>query len=456
VSAQSPDQAASPAAPAADVPLDRAAGRTVPLARLRWWILGLLFASTAINYLDRQALSVLLPVLRGELQLTSEHYGNIVTAFMLAYMVSQFVSGVLLDRFGTKRGLSAAVLLWSLIGIAHAFARGAVSLGGLRFALGLGEGANWPGGGKAIAEWFPHHRRAFAMGLFDGGSAIGAVLAPPVVSLLALHYGWRSAFVVTGVLGLLWWAAWRWIYDRPERHRWLSPADRATARKELGLGPPTDADRPHTPHPAAARPAAANAAPPIWTTSQFWGLLGTRVLSSPVWWFYVFWLPDFLSKARGLSIGEIGLFGWMPYLTVDLGKIIGGAFSDRLIARGRPALRARQAVMVAGAIGMAAGMCVSGAGSLFAALSWVCLATFGFGLWSANMLALHADVFPAARMGAALGFTGTASSLAGAAASYAIGRLLDTTGYGPVFAAAGALPLVAAALVVFAVRPLRT
>lgn len=416
----------------------------MPLARLRWWILGLLFASTAINYIDRQALSVLLPLLRTELNLSSSDYGNIVTGFLLAYTVSQLVSGLLLDRFGTKRGLAVAVVVWSIAAVGHALARGATSLGFFRIALGLGEGANWPGGGKAVAEWFLRERRAFAMGLFDGGSAIGAILAPPLVTFIALQYGWRSAFVITGLFGLIWWVAWLWIYDTPSRHRWLSPADRAKALAEL------QAER--SPQLTPQGSPGVDGRSSLWRSSQLWGLLATRVASSPVWWFYVFWLPDFLSKARGLSIVEIGLFGWIPYLTVDLGKLAGGAVSDRLIARGRPAMLARKSVMVIGAFAMAGGIGVSHADTLTATLAWVCLATFGFGLWSANILAVHADVFPAERMGSALGFTGTAASLAGAAVSYTIGRFLDQVGYDPVFVTMGAVPLLAAFLIVFAVR----
>lgn len=411
---------------------------TMRLPVLRSLILALLAASTAINYIDRQALSVLLPVLRDELSLTSTSYGNIVTAFLVAYTVSQLFSGLLLDRFGTRRGMAWAVVIWALAGIGHAFARGAQSLGVLRFVLGLGEAANWPGGGKAIAEWFPKHRRAFAMGCFDGGSALGAIAAPPMVSLIALHWGWREAFVVTGLLGIVWCVAWLLIYDLPDRHRWLSAADRTLAISETGS-------------PRPSRGTLATFAS-LLRESRLWGLMATRFASSPVWWFYVFWLPDYLAKGRGLTLAEIGLFGWVPYLTVDLGKIIGGALSDRLIARGVSGLAARKAIMAVGAVGMAAGAFVVQADNVATAIAWVCLATFGFGFWSANILALHADFFESARMGTALGLTGTAASIGGSISAFLIGRAIDGHGYGPVFLAAGLLPLLAGVILFVGVR----
>lgn len=404
----------------------------MPLSRLRWLVLALLFASTAINYIDRQALSVLLPQLRQDLGLSSADYGLITTAFMLAYTASQLVSGALIDRVGTRRGFTIAIVIWSIAAMAHAAAAGVASLLLLRVLLGFGEAGNWPAGAKAIAEWFPQHRRAFAMGVFDGGSAVGAILAPPVVALLALQFGWRSAFVVTGLLGLVWLAAWLLLYDAPARHRWLAASDRGDV-----------------PVPAASRGGG------FWTsvqqvagTRQLWGLMVTRLFATPVWWFYVFWLPDYLANGRGFSLKEIGLFGWIPYLTVDLGKLAGGACSDALLARGHSPTMARKSVMIAGAVAMGSGMFVVNAPSATVALAWVSLATFGFGMWSANILALHADIFPADCMAAAVGLTGMAASLGGAAFTYAVGQMVDRSGYAPAFWAASiAAPLACVALV---------
>ncbi len=400
------------------------------LPRLRSLILFLLFLSTVINYVDRQALSVLLPTLRGELGISSAEYGTITTLFLTAYTIGQLFAGLVIDRIGTRRGFAVSIILWSLAAIAHAFARGPVSFALLRFALGIGEAGNWPAGGKAVAQWFPQHRRAFGMAVFDGGSAVGAIIAPPMVALLALNFGWRAAFVVTGALGFMWLAAWWWIYQTPEEHRWLSKADRQLALTQSGAGTPRGAS-----FGAALRQ--------IIGWRQLWGLMATRMLATPVWWFYVFWLPDYLNKGRGFTLKEIGLFGWIPYLTVDLGKLLGGASSDRLLARGHRATFARKSVMVVGALAMAAGVLVVGAQTSAGAMAWVCVATFGFGLWSANILALHADIFPTETMGTAVGLTGMASSLGGSIFTYMIGLMVDRTGYAPVFAIAGTLALLA-------------
>ncbi len=400
------------------------------LPRLRWLILFLLFLSTVINYVDRQALSVLLPTLRSELGISSSEYGTITTLFLTAYTIGQLCAGVIIDRIGTRRGFALAILFWSLAAMLHAFARSSSSLGVMRFALGLSEAGNWPAGGKAVAQWFPQQRRAFGMAVFDGGSAVGAILAPPVVASLALHFGWRAAFVVTGALGLFWLAAWRFVYQSPETHRWLSEADREQALKDSGAS-----KGPQASFGAALRQ--------IIGWRQLWGLMATRLLATPVWWFYVFWLPDYLSKERGFTLKEIGLFGWIPYLTVDLGKLLGGACSDRLLARGHSVTFARKSVMTTGALAMAAGALVVSAETTAGAIAWVCVATFGFGLWSANILALHADIFPTETMATAVGLTGMASSLGGSIFTYAIGLMVDRAGYSPVFAVAGILALLA-------------
>lgn len=400
------------------------------ISRLRWLILGLLFLSTVINYIDRQALSVLLPTLRTELSLSSSDYGAITTVFLLAYTLAQVPFGMWVDKVGTRLGFSVAIVGWSVAAMLHAFVTGPISLGVARGLLGVTEAGNWPAGTKAIASWFPQQRRAFAMGLFDGGSALGAVLAPPLVAYLALTYGWRAAFVVTGVLGLLWLVGWLRVFHAPHEHPALAAESREEVLRELGVSRP--------------KPAVFGAAlRRIVRERQLWGLMATRLVATPVWWFYVFWLPDYLSTGRGFSLKEIGFYGWIPYLTVDLGKMAGGAASDALLARGRSASLARKSLMVLGALGMLGGIQVVNATSPAVAIAWVCLATFGFGIWSANILALHADIFPAETMGSAMGSTLMAASLSGAAFTYMVGRMVDRAGYQPVFWAVGLLPLVA-------------
>lgn len=385
----------------------------------RYWILALLSLSTLINYLDRQALSVVVPTLRREMSLSSSDYGNITTAFLIAYSAGQILAGGVIDRIGVRWGLAIFAAVWSLAAMAHGFAQTAGQLLLLRILLGLGEAGNWPAGVKAISEWFSKNERAFSMGIFDGGSAMGAILAPPLVAALTLIYGWRAAFFVTGALGFLWLGLWFAFY------RTSSTADSA--------------------------PVQAGGVWRILANRQLWGLMATRLLATPVWWFYVFWLPDYLGKGRGLSLKEIGMFGWVPYVTVDLGKLIGGRLSDRLIARGQTVTIARKGVMGAAAICMAGGLFVVEASSTVTALAWVSLATFGFGMWSANILALHADLFESSTIASAVGWTTAASSIGGAAFTWLTGRVVDAQGYGMVFALAGSTALFAFAVLWFAV-----
>lgn len=406
------------------------------ISRLRWLILGLLFLSTVINYIDRQALSVLLPTLRSELSLSSAAYGTITTVFLLAYTLAQVPVGMWIDKVGTRAGFTFSVVGWSIAAIAHAFVVGPASLAVARAFLGVTEAGNWPAGTKAVASWFPQKRRAFAMAVFDSGSAIGAVLAPPMVAFLALRYGWRAAFVVTGVLGFIWLIGWLWIYYAPHEHPKLTAEQRDEVLRELGVGRPKP-------------PVFGAALRRILGERQLWGLMATRLMATPVWWFYVFWLPDYLSKGRGFSLKEIGFYGWIPYLTVDFGKMLGGAASDALLARGRSATLARKTVMVLGALAMLGGLRVVSAPNAAEAIMWVCLATFGFGMWSANILALHADIFPAETMGSAMGSTLMAASLSGAAFTFIVGQIVDRTGYTTVFWIVGVLPLAACVALFF-------
>lgn len=405
------------------------------LERLRWLLLLLLFLSTVINYIDRQALSVLIPTLRTDLGLSATDYGLVTTVFLLAYTVGQLAAGVWIDRVGTRIGFAVFAAVWSLAAVLHAFTAGVLTLIAFRLLLGLTEAGNWPAGTKAIAQWFPQKRRAFAMAVFDGGSAVGAILAPPLVALLALQFNWRVAFIATGLLGFIWVVAWLLVYDAPDRHRWLSAEDQARVASEAGG--------------TAGRAPLGHAFAQLIRTRALWGLMLTRLLATPVWWFYVFWLPDYLSQARGFSLKDIGLYAWIPYVAVDLGKMIGGAASDRLLALGRSATFARKSVMVFGALLMVGGVKVAGADSAAMAIIWVCVATFGFGCWSANILALHADIFPAGSMATAVGATGTAASLSGAAFTFAVGHVVARAGYGSVFWAVGTTALVACAVLIF-------
>ena len=289
-----------------------------------------------------------------------------------------------------------------------------------------------------MARWFPAQRRGMAMAVFDSGAALGAALAAPLVAWLTLWFGWRTAFAGTAVLGFLWLVAWLKIYDEPEQHVWLSAKDRAAVLAEVGPVPKKSGGSG-----AALRG--------MIGAGTVWGMFVTRMLATPVWWFYVMWLPDYLSKARGFSLEDIGCYAWIPCLAVDFGKMAGGMVSDWLLARGMGDLFARKVVMVCGGLMMSAGLVVVGAPTPAAAIAWVCVATFGFGMWSANIYALHSDIFPAQTLATAVGFTGMGSSIGGAICTFAAGLVVDKVGYGPVFWTIGILPLLACLTLVFCV-----
>src|SRR5450432_3392142 len=278
---------------------------------LRWRMISLAFWATAINYLDRQTLSVAAPALREQFHMSNVDYSRVVFAFLLAYTIMNGVSGPLIDWLGTRLGYGLCVAWWSVAAMLHAFARGALSLGAFRFLLGMGEAGNWPGAVKVVAEWFPENERAFAAGLFNSGSAVGAILAPPIVAFLLLRFGWQSAFVFTGIAGLVWLVFWSRMYRAPA-------ADEG------------EADVPPVPVMALVRTRFV----PAFTIS--------KIFLDPVWYFYIFWFPEYLKNARHFDMAAIGFYAWIPFLVAGSGNILGGMVSGALVKRGMVVSNARK------------------------------------------------------------------------------------------------------------------
>ena len=392
---------------------------------LRWWVVTLLFLATVINYLDRQTLSVLAPELRDRFHMSNTEYSRILFAFLLAYMIMQSGSGRLMDKLGTRKGFSLTIAWWSAAAMLHALATSARTLGLFRFLLGMGEAGNWPGGVKVVTEWFPVKQRAFAIGFFNSGSTLGAVIAPPLVAWMALHWGWQSAFLMTGSAGFLWLALWI-----------------ATVR------PPK--------HPPEAAPAAADVKlrwRDLLRYRQVWALVAGRMLTDPVWWFYVFWLPEYLRRARGFTLVEIGYFAWIPFLTADIGCIAGGLASGWLIRLGWRVLPARKTVMAVCAVAMVAGIPAVLADRAWVALVLISIVTMCFQMWSANILTLPGDLFPREVVASVTGLSGTGAALGGMCFNLLVGQLVDHFSYVPVFVLAGIMPLGAAACILAGVRP---
>ena len=398
---------------------------TQPLRR-RWLMIAFAFAATLINYLDRQVLSVVVtaPDFKAAVPLTEETYGYVTSAFMLAYAVMNGLSGPFIDAVGTKLGYAACMLWWSVAGLLHVFARGALSLGFFRFLLGAGEAGNWPAAAKLVGEWFPPKERALASGIFNSGASIGAVISTPVIAWLVLVWGWRSAFVVMGALGLAWIAGW-----------WTAAAE-----------PPSSA--------AEARPA------PVSVRQ----LLGTRfvvaftiskVFMDPVWYFFVFWFPKYLSDVHHFSLKEIGWKGWIPYFTAALGNLAGGVLTAQLIKRGVAVPTARKASTAVFALLMLSTIPAILTHSAPLAIALVSLTTFGYTGYLANTLAFPPDVFPKNALASVWGLASMGSGFGGMVFMALSGWLIGHFGYLPVFVGYGLMPLLALLLVIFGIGPLR-
>ncbi|MET0646859.1 MAG: MFS transporter [Pyrinomonadaceae bacterium] len=401
---------------------------------LRWWIVSLIFLATLINYIDRLTISVLAPVITQKLGLTNTEFGGVVTWFLLAYTISQSVSGKLYDRVGTRLGFTFSIITWSAAAAAHAFARGLTSLSALRFVLGFGEAGNWPGAAKAVAEWFPVRQRAFGMAIFNSGAAIGSVVSPPLIIWLEHLYGWQTTFLVTGALGFLWLVLWLVFYQTPDKHRWITDEERALIKEspevESGIEEATAAD------------VNSNAAPrwrDLLRHRQVWAIVLARFFTDPVWWLYITWLPLYLYTARGFSLKEIGLFAWVPYVAADAGSLLGGWASGYLISRGWSVDRARKAVIAAAALLMPAGIFAAFAEDPFVALALIALVLFGFQVWINNVQTLPSDFFHERAVGSVAGLGGTGAGIGAMLFTLTTGWVVDHFSYVPVLVAAGLL-----------------
>jgi ACS family hexuronate transporter-like MFS transporter len=429
--------------------------RAIP--RLRYWILALLFLSTLVNYLDRQVLANLHPRLKEVLPGWNDVvYGRVDAAFKAAYAIGMTVSGGLLDRLGVRPGFAITIALWSLAAIAHALARGPFSFGACRALLGLGEAGNWPGATKAVGEWFAPKDRAFATGAWNMGSATGAIVAGPLVAWVA-QYGWQYAFVLTGALGFVWLAAWLAAYRSPWRHprvtreelEYLGRGDERESRGDATAAT-TRVDENSTVTTRAAEPSRWRE---LARRREVWGLVLARFVSDPVWWFYLSWLPDFLTREHGLTLTKVGLVSTIPYLTADFGSLSGGLFSSWLVRRGVPVLRARKTAMVASALLMPCAILAVRAHSTATAVAFVSVATFGHQCWASSMLTLPADLFRGRVVASASGWSGTGATIGGLLASVTIGVVVGgPLGYAPVFVWAGLMHPLAALIVLATIR----
>jgi MFS transporter, ACS family, aldohexuronate transporter len=409
-------------------------------ARTRWWIVWTLFFSTVTNYISRQTFAVLAPMLAIQYHFSHADLAKILGAFQISYALTWLLGGIFLDAVGTRVGLAVAVTFWSVVNIFTGFASSVAGFAAFRFLLGIGEGFNWPGASKTVAEWFPSEERGLAVAIFDSGSSVGGALAAIIIPWIAIAFGWRWSFLFSGALGFVWLVMWLFVYHPIKRHPWVAPEEVALIR----------AGQDQT---LRSQGTGVQRWLRLVKNKNVWGIVLGRSLTDPIWWFYIFWLPQYLSDARGFSLKRIALFAWIPFVAADLGNFTGGWISGYCIRRGIPVIRARMWVCVISCLPILAGIPAARVHSAYSALALISIALWGYASWSTMGLTLPSDLFPQDVVATVTGLSGLAAGLAGAAFTFAVGFLVDRYSYGPAFLAAGVLPLLATACVLLLISP---
>src|SRR4051794_3940260 len=387
--------------------------------RLWWYICGLLFYATTINYMDRQVLGLLKPVIAGELKWTESDYGNVIFGFQLAYALMMPIAGRVIDWLGTRVGYTVAVLVWSSAAMAHSLARSTFQFAAARFMLGIGEAANFPAAIKTVADWFPRKERALATGLFNSGSNIGALIAPLLIPFIAAHFGWRMSFLATGGLDVLWIIIWLATFRTPRRNKRISPGELAYIESDQAQEP---ARRIPYLRLIRERPALA--------------ILIGRFITDPVWWFYLYWLPGFLHERYQLDLEHLGPPLVAIYLSADIGSIGGGWLSGHFLARGWSVTAARKTTLLICALAVLPVSLVMFTGTnIWLTVLVISCATAAHQGWSANMYTLASDTFPRSAVASVIGLGGFGAAIGGLLVAKLIGWWLDFShdSYGPIF-----------------------
>ena len=399
-----------------------------PIANFRWAIVALLFAATAISYVDRQVLTVLAPTLRDNLGISNTGYASILTAFLLAYTFMQPVTGWLIDRIGTRFGFALIMAWWSAAAMLHAFGTSVATFAACRFLLGMGEAGSWAACVKAVTEWFPRRERGLATGIWSAGVAAGLVVSVPIVAWVSLTLGWQWAFILTGVAGFAWLALWLWMYRLPQSHPAVTAAELRYITEDA---------------PAPATQSSRVAYSRLLRSRNVWAVIAARLLADPWVWFYYFWIPEYLTRSAGFTPAEIGKYAWIPFLAQGIGIVLGGFLSDQLLRRGIRAVHARLTIMLIGMLLMTPGILAAFDLDIVIIFAGISSAMFGFGFWAPNMMSLCADAFPRNAVGSVVGLSGMGAGVGGMLFTMLVGWTLDRYGYPPVFIAAGAIPLLA-------------
>jgi ACS family hexuronate transporter-like MFS transporter len=422
--------------------------QTQPKVRnLRWWICAMLFASTAINYMDRQTLSLLAPYLKNSYHWTNSDYADLVIAFRVAYAIGQTLCGRGMDRIGTRRGITISVAFYSLVSVLTPLANGFLSFMGFRLMLGLGESANWPAATKAVSEWFPAKERALATAFFDSGSSIGGALSPFLVLWIYFHWGWRPAFLVPGVLGFIWLLIWRKFYYPPDQHPLISAEELTMLRNEN-----RSTESPESIVKTRWRD--------LLRLPQTWGVIAARTFTDPVWYFVTDWFPIYL-VAKGIDLRNGLIAIWIPFLAADLGNFAGGAASGYLIRRGWTLGASRKAVVVAGGCGTMLLIPTVFTQDLWIITSLFALATFSYACFSTIANVLPSDIYKSNAVATVSGLSGTGSGIGTIIAMKAVGYLSDARvaksghAFDPIVIASGIIPMIGMVLVLLLIRNTR-
>jgi MFS transporter, ACS family, hexuronate transporter len=396
--------------------------------KLRWWIISLVTLGTILNYLARSTLSVAAPTLKEEFSMSTEDYSWVVLAFQLTYTIMQTVAGSILDALGTRLGFFLFAIGWAFSNIAHAFATGTWSLAFFRGLLGATEAAAIPAGAKTVSEWFPPKERPLATSLFQMGTSVGNMIAPPLVAFCILYYGWESAFVVTGVLSLVWAGLWYWGYRSPAEHKSLTDAERTYIDEgradDVGGKPATRIE--------------------VLKSRSFWAIAIPRFLAEPAWQTFNFFIPLYLVAVWKLELRDIALWAWLPFLAADFGSLAAGLLPNWLMRRGASLITSRKITMTIGALCMAGPACIGLAGSPGLAIALFCVGGFAHQMLNGALLTLCTDVFDTKTVATASGMAGTIAWTGGMLFTFLIGQSADSYGYDPLFVALAGLDLVGA------------
>jgi len=393
------------------------------LKGLRWWIIGLIALATIINYIDRSALAIMWPSISEDLGMTHADYAILLNVFMIAYAVGQSVTGKLFDKIGTRLGFVWCIAIWNIASGLHAISRGVLSFGLFRAILGVSEAGNWPGAAKSNAEWFPIKERAIAQGIFNAGASIGSVIAPPMIALLWVAFGWKVTFLIIGVTGLLWIIPWV-IFNKntPSKHPWITDEEKKYIVDGQHKNEQINNDKKGL------------SIKKILSFKAAWSVLASRFFLEPIWWLFVGWMPIYLADVYGFDVKQIGLFAWVPYVGAAIGSIAGGGFSGKMIANGASINKARKTAILIGGIIMFVGLLAT---ILYAdtALKFVVIVAFvlfGFQFTIGNIQTLPSDLFYGKSVGSLAGLGGTVGVFAVIIMNFLV-PVISKISYTPIF-----------------------